>query len=51
MHLSAYHAGLKDAQRGEVQNKWMSGQTQVMVATIAFGSLISLLFWYLMPEN
>ncbi|KAK9817076.1 hypothetical protein WJX72_009158 [[Myrmecia] bisecta] len=32
-----YHAGLTPKQRVEAQNKWQSGQVQVVVATIAFG--------------
>lgn len=34
---SAYHAGLPDEQRHGVQQAFMSGQLQVVVATIAFG--------------
>lgn len=33
----AYHAGMKNDQRDTVQNRFMSGETQVVVATIAFG--------------
>uniref|UniRef100_A0A914ICM6 ATP-dependent DNA helicase n=1 Tax=Globodera rostochiensis TaxID=31243 RepID=A0A914ICM6_GLORO len=32
-----YHAGLSDIKREEVQQKWMSGEVPVVVATIAFG--------------
>uniref|UniRef100_A0A183C8K4 DNA 3'-5' helicase n=1 Tax=Globodera pallida TaxID=36090 RepID=A0A183C8K4_GLOPA len=32
-----YHAGLSDSKREEVQQKWMSGEVPVVVATIAFG--------------
>lgn len=32
-----YHAGLDFESRGEKQNRWMSGETRVMVATNAFG--------------
>jgi len=34
---SFYHAGMEMQQREKVQNAWMKGQTQVMVATNAFG--------------
>ncbi len=33
----AYHAGLKDAVRGQVLREWSSGAVPVVVATIAFG--------------
>ena len=33
----AYHAGLKDAERTQVQEEWMSGKVAVIVATISFG--------------
>ncbi|NKB72621.1 MAG: RecQ family ATP-dependent DNA helicase [Candidatus Latescibacteria bacterium] len=33
----AYHAGLKDDQRTAVQEAFMAGSTQIVVATIAFG--------------
>ena len=33
----AYHAGLKDAERTQVQEDWMSGKVAVIVATISFG--------------
>ncbi|HSC68851.1 MAG TPA: RecQ family ATP-dependent DNA helicase [Cellvibrio sp.] len=32
-----YHAGLKDDEREQVQNRFMSGDVPVVVATIAFG--------------
>jgi ATP-dependent DNA helicase RecQ len=32
-----YHAGLKDEERNEIQNNFMSGATPIVVATIAFG--------------
>ena len=32
-----YHAGLKDEQRNATQEAFMSGQTNIVVATIAFG--------------
>uniref|UniRef100_A0A8C4ZA61 ATP-dependent DNA helicase n=1 Tax=Gadus morhua TaxID=8049 RepID=A0A8C4ZA61_GADMO len=33
----AYHAGLKTADRSEVQSDWMQGKVLVIVATISFG--------------
>lgn len=39
---AAYHGGLKDAQRSEVQRQWTCGSIQVAVATIAFGMGIDL---------
>ncbi|TNN83388.1 ATP-dependent DNA helicase Q5 [Liparis tanakae] len=33
----AYHAGLRSADRTEVQNEWMQGVVLVIVATISFG--------------
>jgi len=33
----AYHAGLKPAKRDEIQQEWMDGKVQVIVATISFG--------------
>ncbi len=33
----AYHAGLRDDYRAEVQDRFMSGEVDVVVATIAFG--------------
>ena len=32
-----YHAGLKDEEREQVQNQFMSGEVPIVVATIAFG--------------
>ena len=32
-----YHAGLDDAERSEIQEKWMEGEVPVLVATNAFG--------------
>ncbi|CAL8465365.1 g4901 [Coccomyxa elongata] len=37
VHAAAYHAGLKDADRGQVLERWSSGQIPVVAATIAFG--------------
>jgi ATP-dependent DNA helicase RecQ len=33
----AYHAGLEDGERAEVQERWMRGEVRVVVATNAFG--------------
>jgi ATP-dependent DNA helicase RecQ len=32
-----YHAGLNDDERNNIQNRFMSGETPIVVATIAFG--------------
>ncbi|BDA50130.1 ATP-dependent DNA helicase RecQ [Coccomyxa sp. Obi] len=37
VHAAAYHAGLKDADRAQVLERWSSGQIPVVAATIAFG--------------
>ena len=37
VQAQAYHAGLKDEQRTHVQEAFMSGDVDVVVATIAFG--------------
>jgi ATP-dependent DNA helicase RecQ len=37
LHAAHYHAGLKDDEREQVQNQFMSGEVPVVVATIAFG--------------
>lgn len=33
----AYHAGLKDGERKQVQEDWMSGKYPVISATVSFG--------------
>ena len=33
----AYHAGLKDRERSEVQEQWMDGKVPVITATVSFG--------------
>ncbi|XP_037070609.1 ATP-dependent DNA helicase Q5-like [Pollicipes pollicipes] len=33
----AYHAGLKDRDRAEVQERWMDGKMPVITATVSFG--------------
>ena len=42
IRAAAYHGGLKDIERGEIQRGWMKGSIQVAVATIAFGMGIDL---------
>ena len=42
IRAAAYHGGLKDAERGEVQREWTGGSVQIAVATIAFGMGIDL---------
>ncbi|XP_044175521.1 ATP-dependent DNA helicase Q5-like isoform X4 [Acropora millepora] len=37
LSAKAYHAGLKAAKRDEIQQEWMDGKVQVIVATISFG--------------
>ena len=39
---AAYHAGLKDAERTQVQQDWTTGKIKVAVATVAFGMGIDL---------
>mmetsp|Transcript_30068 Transcript_30068/g.62836 ORF Transcript_30068/g.62836 Transcript_30068/m.62836 type:complete len:94 (+) Transcript_30068:497-778(+) len=34
---TAYHGGMKDLERADVQENWMSGKSPIAVATIAFG--------------
>jgi superfamily II DNA helicase RecQ len=38
----AYHGGLKDNDRNKVQQSWTSGESQIAVATVAFGMGIDL---------
>ena len=33
----AYHAGLKNSERDEIQDEFMNGKCKVIVATISFG--------------
>ena len=37
LNAAHYHAGLKDDEREQVQNRFMSGEVPIVVATIAFG--------------
>nr|QNH68106.1 ATP-dependent DNA helicase Q5 [Brachionus koreanus] len=37
INAKAYHAGLKNSERDEIQSEWMEGKTKVIVATISFG--------------
>ena len=39
---AAYHAGLKDSEREETQQKWTDGTIRIAVATVAFGMGIDL---------
>lgn len=39
--LSAYHAGLNSKSRSSVLDDWISSRTQVVVATVAFGYVLS----------
>ena len=34
----AYHGGMKDVERLEIQRAWMSGEAPIAVATVAFGT-------------
>ncbi|EFX64013.1 hypothetical protein DAPPUDRAFT_13555, partial [Daphnia pulex] len=34
---SYYHSGLDEARRNDIQEKWMTGEVQIICATIAFG--------------
>lgn len=56
VEAQAYHAGLPDDFRAEAQEKFMTGKTRVMVATIAFGmgidkSDIRGVFHYNLPKS
>ena len=54
--VEAYHAGLPDKQRSAVQDRFLSGQTECLVATVAFGMGIDkpdvrLVVHYAMPST
>eukprot|EP00054_Salpingoeca_dolichothecata_P006571 m.38844 g.38844 ORF g.38844 m.38844 type:complete len:368 (-) comp16558_c0_seq1:908-2011(-) len=38
----AYHAGLKSSLRSEIQNDWIEGRAEIIVATVSFGMGIDL---------
>lgn len=42
LHAEAYHGGLKDTERNNVQQAWTSGEVQIAIATVAFGMGIDL---------
>ncbi len=56
LNAAAYHAGLPDERRAEVQDRFMSGGLDVIVATIAFGmgidkADIRSVFHYNLPKS
>lgn len=56
INASAYHAGFGSDVRSQIQNDFMAGKTQVIVATIAFGmgidkSNIRFVFHYDLPKS
>lgn len=56
VNAQAYHAGLKDDERHRVQEAFMSGQVDIVVATIAFGmgidkANIRAIYHYNLPKS
>lgn len=55
LHAMAYHAGMKAEQRNEIQDEFMAGRCNIIVATIAFGmgidkANIRAVFHYNLPK-
>lgn len=53
---SAYHAGLRDAERGRVLKEWSNGQLPCIAATVAFGmgidrGAVRLVIHYSLPKT
>ena len=56
IEAKAYHAGLKNSERDEIQTEWMQGKTRVICATISFGmgvdkSSVRFVAHWNMPKN
>lgn len=56
LNARAYHAGLRDGLRREIQEEFMGGEIEIVVATIAFGmgvdkSDIRAVFHYNLPKS
>ncbi len=55
-HAEAYHAGIEQGKRADIQNRWLSGRLNWVVATSAFGMGIDkpdcrYVIHYLMPSS